>query len=304
MSYILKAVKSNMRLSDLKKGRFEIIADGEFRSLGLISHNQPKQMVYIENESYLSQLVEKSNISCVITTKSISKMIEGAFGIIVSDNPCRTFYEIHNTLVSENFYWKPFRTTIARSATVHPTAWISRKNVRIGKNCRIGPNVTILENTILKDNVVLGPGCTLASDGFQFKRFGKGIMPIAHGGGVLLHNRVELQANCSVSRALFGGFTEIGEDSKFANLVHIAHNVRIGKRCLAAACSMFMGSCTVGDDVWVGPAAAISSEVVVGDGASITIGSVVTKDVPPKQRVTGNFAIEHEKFIKHLKEIR
>lgn len=33
------------------------------------------------------------------------------------------------------------------------------------------------------------------------------------------------------------------------------------------------------------------------------MGAVVTKDVPDNSQVSGNFAIEHELFIEHLKSI-
>ncbi len=67
---------------------------------------------------------------------------------------------------------------------------------------------------------------------------------------------------------------------------------------------MVAGSAKIGDDVWIGPSASVSSGVEIGDGASITLGSVVTKNVAPGQRVTGNFAIDHDKFIAFLKTIR
>ena len=127
---------------------------------------------------------------------------------------------------------------------------------------------------------------------------------MAHAGGVRLGDRVELQANTCVDRAIFGGFTEIGEDTKCDNLVHIAHNVKIGRRCLLAAQAMIAGSVTIGDDVWIGPSAAVLSEITIGDGAYVTIGSVVTRNVAPGQHVTGNFAIDHDKFIVFLKTIR
>jgi len=57
--------------------------------------------------------------------------------------------------------------------------------------------------------------------------------------------------------------------------------------------------------VSIGPSASISSAgIVIGDKAVITTGSVVTQDVAPGQRVTGNFAIDHDKFIAFLRGIR
>jgi len=297
---------TQIKISEIKdKGRIKIIRDGEFRSLGLVSHNNPSQLVYIENQKHIPTMLKKSNISGVITKKEIIPLIPKKLGVAIAKNPRKSFYEIHNYLAKNtDFYWKSFKTKIASSAKIHRTAYIAKRNVRIGKRCYIEPNVSILENSILEDDVIIRAGSVIGTEGFEFNRIEKKIMPVIHAGGVLLRNRVEIQANCCVSKAMFGGFTEIGENTKLDNLVHIAHNVVIGKRCLLAAGAVLAGSVTIGDDVWIGPAACISSEVEVGDGALITIGSVVTKNVGPGKRVTGNFAINHDKFIAFLKRIR
>lgn len=44
----------------------------------------------------------------------------------------------------------------------------------------------------------------------------------------------------------------------------------------------------IGDDVWIGPAAAILKGVSIGDGSFIEAGAVVARDVPPRTRVIGN----------------
>lgn len=48
------------------------------------------------------------------------------------------------------------------------------------------------------------------------------------------------------------------------------------------------GATIIGNDVWIGYRAMILSGVVVGDGAIIGAGAVVTKDVPPYAIVAGN----------------
>ena len=113
-----------------------------------------------------------------------------------------------------------------------------------------------------------------------------------------------MQANSAISRSIFGGFTQLGEETKLDNLVHVAHNVTIGRRCFLAACAMIAGSVIVGDDVWIGPGASISSGITIGDGANVTIGAVVTRNVPAGAHVSGNFAIDHDKFIAFLRSIR
>ena len=65
-----------------------------------------------------------------------------------------------------------------------------------------------------------------------------------------------------------------------------------------------LGGSKIGDDVLIGPSASITSGLTIGDGAFITVGSVITKDVMAGTRVTGNFAIDHQKFITFIKSIR
>jgi len=295
-----------MKLSEIKtKGEIEIIKDGIFESLGLITHDQPNQLVFIENSKYLPILLNKTNITSIITTEKLIPPKSKKIGIAVSQNPRKSFYQIHNYLAKfTDFYGKPHKTEIADSAIICPTAYIAEKNVRIGKRCLIESNVSILENSILKDDVIIRTGSVIGCEGFEFARIDKKIMPIVHAGGVMLHVRVEIQGNTVVDKAVFGGFTVIGEDTKVDNLVHIAHNVCTGRRCLIVAHAMLGGSVRLGDDVWVGPSASIVPEIIVGNGAFISIGSVVTKNVAPGQRVTGNFAIDHNKFIAFLKTIR
>jgi UDP-3-O-[3-hydroxymyristoyl] glucosamine N-acyltransferase len=223
----------------------------------------------------------------------------------LSQAPRRDFFKFHNHLAAHtDFYWRDFPTEIAPNAVISPRAEIAEKNVRIGRRTMVEPNVTVFPHSIVGDDVILRAGCVIGMQGFEFKRLDGEILPVAHAGGVWLHDRVEVQANSTVDRSVFGGFTEVGEDSKIDNLVHISHNVKIGKRCFIVANAMIAGSVVIGDDVWIGPSASISSEITIGDRAFVTLGSVVTRDIAPDQHVTGNFAIDHEKYIAFLRTIR
>jgi UDP-3-O-[3-hydroxymyristoyl] glucosamine N-acyltransferase len=279
--------------------------NGEFDSLGFVSHEKPRMLVYVNCERFIPQLLANPAVTCVVTMAELAGQVPETYGLALAEDPQRAFFEFHNYLATEtNFYWTDFATEISDQAEIHPSAFVAEKNVRIGPGALIEPGVIVLENSIIGEHVVLRAGCTIGSHGFEFKRIGDEILPVVHAGGALLHNRVEIQNNSNVDRSVFGGFTEIGEDTKIDTLVHVGHNVRIGKRCLIAATTVIGGSTIIGDDVWIGPGATISTELVIGDRASITLGSVVTKDVLPGQRVTGNFAIEHEKFIAFIKTIR
>jgi UDP-3-O-[3-hydroxymyristoyl] glucosamine N-acyltransferase len=102
--------------------------------------------------------------------------------------------------------------------------------------------------------------------------------------GVKLGNSVEILSNAHIVSAVFGGFTEIGDGSIDA-LVHIAHNAMIGKNCEITAPAVISGSTTIGDDVWIGPSACISSGLQIGNGAFVSLGAVVVARVPDGGRV-------------------
>ncbi len=295
-----------MKLSDAAKSiSIEVVRDGIFTSLGIIAHDTNNMLTFLYNEKFLPELTRKTNITCVITDEQLANKLPSTFGIALSSDPRQAFYAFHNFLYQEtDFYWKHFPTEISEDAKVHPTAHVASMDVRIGRRVIIEPHATILERTIIQDDVIIRSGAVIGCQGYEFKHLGDTILPVAHAGGVLLHPRVEIQGNTVVDRAVFGGFTEVGEDVKMDNLVSVAHNVRIGRRSRVGALAAIAGSVTIGEDAWIGPSAVISHGLRIGDRAYVTLGAVVTKDVEPGHRVSGNFAIEHSKFLAFLKGIR
>jgi UDP-3-O-[3-hydroxymyristoyl] glucosamine N-acyltransferase len=295
-----------MRLSEASSiVPIAVLRDAAFTSLGFVTHRTDAMLVFMESERFLDGLFANPNVGAVIAAPVVADRIPAHLGVAISQAPRRDFYHLHNHLAAHTeFYWRDFPTEIAADAVVSPAAHIATQNVRIGHRTVIEPSATVLPHTIIGDDVILRAGCVVGAQGFQFMRFGETVLSVAHGGGVRLHDRVEVQANCALSRALFGGFTELGEDTKLDNLVYVGHHARIGRRCLVGAGAAITGSVSVGDDVWIGPHATIASEITIGDGAYVTLGSVVTRNVAPGQHVTGNFAIDHDKFIAFLKTIR
>ncbi|GAB4292152.1 MAG: hypothetical protein Kow0090_05920 [Myxococcota bacterium] len=296
-----------MRLSEIKKvlNHIEIANDCEFETLGILRYRKNKMLSFIMSDRFLSELKTNDTVCAVFCTKELAPSLKNDYGLVISETPQKDFYTFHNCLVKETeFYRKREPNQIDPSAKIHPSAVIGEYSVKIAKNVLIEPNVVIMPNTTIEDDVILRAGVIIGTQGFEFKRLGVEMLPVDHGGGVHLHKRVELQALTHVAKSIFGEDTTVGEDSKTDALVHIAHNVKIGERCRFAANAMIAGSATIEDDVWVGPSASISAFVIVGKGANVTIGSVVTKDVAPGERVTGNFAIKHERFIEFIRKIR
>lgn len=74
---------------------------------------------------------------------------------------------------------------------------------------------------------------------------------------------------------------------------HVGHDCVIGDFVTLAPKVSVNGNVHIGDDVYVGSGAQIRSgtpekPIVIGAGAFIAMGAVVTKDVPPGVRVAGN----------------
>lgn len=292
-----------MKLVDIG-GDVEIVRDGAFDTLGLLSSPAQRLLVFVESAEWADRAAQATNIACVVTTRELTSRIPASLGVAAAESPREAFYALHNRLVAEGFYAAPFETTIAATARVSARAYVAERNVRIGERCVVEPNATILEGTVLEEDVIVRAGSVIGGEGFQVFPAGGKLVSVRHGGGVKIEARAEIQHNTVIDRAVFGEATSIGEDTRIDNLVHIAHNVRLGRRNRVVAGAMIAGSVVSGDDVWFGPMCSVSHGLRVGSAASITMGAVVTRDVPEGAKVSGNFAIDHARFIAHMRAIR
>ena len=286
-------------------GNLTISQNSSFKSLGLVHQIKEEMLAFVESEKYISEANNNASIRIVITKEEYKNEFRNDIVVVFSNNQRESFYRIHNYLVDNtNFYGEKFENKIAQSAKIYPNTYIAPSNIIIGENVILEPNVVILENVIIEDNVIVRAGSVIGSEGFEYKRVGDTVISVKHAGGVILRKGVEIGSNCCVDKAVFPGFTEIGEDSKLDNLVHIAHDVKIGKRVFIPAGAIIAGSTIIEDDVWIGPNATISSGIRIGRNTFVSLGAVVIKSVKDNERVSGNFAIEHNKLLRFLNTIR
>jgi UDP-3-O-[3-hydroxymyristoyl] glucosamine N-acyltransferase len=150
------------------------------------------------------------------------------------------------------------------------------------------PSATVVAPWVkLGKNVIIHPGAVIGADGFGYELNEKGERErFPHIGGVVIGDNVEIGSNTCIDRGTLGD-TIIGEGTKIDNLVHIAHNVVIGKHCSIIAQAMIGGGTKIGDHVRVAPCACIRDGLTIGDGALIGMGSVVTKNVDEGATVYG-----------------
>ncbi len=176
---------------------------------------------------------------------------------------------------------------IAPTASIGPHCIISG-NIEIGENSIIYGNVSIRGNVKIGKNVVINAGAVIGAEGFGYEPDEDGtLVQFPQVGGVIIEDNVEIGANTCVDRGALGD-TIIREGAKIDNLVHVAHNVIIGKNCRVICLVGIGGSVEIGDGSFVGISASIKNQKKIGKNVTVGMGAVVTKDVPDNTIVIGN----------------
>lgn len=147
--------------------------------------------------------------------------------------------------------------------------------VSIGTDCLLYPNVFVEDGCTVGDEVILQTGVVIGSEGFGFVRDESGeYLKFPQIGTVVIEDAVEIGANSCVDRGALGE-TRIGAGTKIDNLVQVAHNVQIGKRCVIASETGISGSTVIGDDCVIGGQVGIADHVRIESGAVIGARSAV-----------------------------
>lgn len=291
-------------LAEMGEENFRIENEYHFEHLSLLVPIQNMAMLsFLDDAAYLKDIPE--NVTMLLTTESVASLISGgSFGLAITSRPRDLFFKIHNYLSDREGYRRSsFDTEIDSSASVSSKAFIGDKNVMIGAHVVIEPFVMVYPGTVIGDYSVIRAGATIGGVGFEFKRQEDQVMSVAHLGGVILEDHVEIQNNACVDRAIYPwDDTRIGAYSKLDNHVYVAHGCKIGRCALITAHSILGGRVVLGRDVWVGFNATIRNGLTIGNGARVNMGAVVTRSVGDGEAVTGNFAIPHDKFLKLLKK--
>jgi UDP-3-O-[3-hydroxymyristoyl] glucosamine N-acyltransferase len=262
--------------------------------------------------------ISKSNAKVIICHQSLEGLVYPRSGkqqcLIFVKKPRMVVMKIINEI-----YYSPSvnkRKRIRQNEkilTVSPTAIVS-KSARIGKNCTIGNFTKIGDKCIIGDNTVVGdrviieqntrtgknciiqPGTVIGADGFAYERLEDTLelQKFPHIGGVIIGDNVEICSNCSIARGSLSD-TIIGEGTKLDALVHIAHNVEIGRHCALTAGTIIGGSTRIGNMCWTGLNSTIKHKVKIGNKVIIGSGASVINNIDDEDIVAGVPA----KSIKH-----
>jgi UDP-3-O-[3-hydroxymyristoyl] glucosamine N-acyltransferase len=212
---------------------------------------------------------------------------------VFTDNPRLTFIRLTREMTRQQ---QPVgispRAVISEKSKIGSGCYIGDYTV-IGDNCSVGDNtlvydrVSLVQNCIIGSNCVIQSGASLGSDGFAFERYEDGkLEKFPHKGNVRLGNNVEICANCSIARGSLSD-TSIGDGTKLDALVHIAHNVNVGKNCELTAGTIIGGSTSVGDTSWTGLNSTLKNGIKVGRNVIVASGASVIHDIPDGDIVAG-----------------
>jgi UDP-3-O-[3-hydroxymyristoyl] glucosamine N-acyltransferase len=169
--------------------------------------------------------------------------------------------------------------------------------VALGAGCHIYPAVTLYPGTVLGDRVIVHAGARLGSDGFGYV-FRRGRHEkIPHVGRCIVESDVEIGANTTIDRGSIDD-TVIGAGTRIDNLVHIAHNVRIGRLCLIMAQVGIAGSARVEDGAILAGQAGLAGHITIGAGARVAAQAGVFGDMPAGETWSGYPARPHREALR------
>jgi UDP-3-O-[3-hydroxymyristoyl] glucosamine N-acyltransferase len=282
----------------------EVIRDADIGNVGKIPTRLPDRLVYLNHEKFLVELSAYDGIAAIVVPPHLADAVPVKYGLVIADKPQSAAINIFEVLVSiPNFHWADFPTQIANSAQIHPSAIIADRNVVIGERSSIDAGTVVRERSIIGDDCYIGAVSVIGAEAFEIVAGSQPQRLMKQAGGVRMANQSTVLSAAMIVRATFGGFTEIREGACIDNLTHIAHDVDIGRNSSVVACAEVSGRVILGENSYVGPNATISNGLEVGKNATVTLGSVVVRDVPENVRVTGNFAVPHPQWIQFVKSV-
>jgi UDP-3-O-[3-hydroxymyristoyl] glucosamine N-acyltransferase len=169
--------------------------------------------------------------------------------------------------------------------------------VAIGADCELYESVTCYAGTTLGDRVRAHAGVRLGSDGFGYV-FRNGMHEkIPHVGRCVIESDVEIGANSTIDRGSIDD-TIVGAGTRIDNLVHVAHNVRIGRLCLVMAQVGVAGSVQIEDGVILAGQVGISGHHTIGKGARLAAQAGVFGNVPAGETWSGYPARPHREALR------
>jgi UDP-3-O-[3-hydroxymyristoyl] glucosamine N-acyltransferase len=186
--------------------------------------------------------------------------------------------------------------SVGAGVEIGPLAVIE-SGVSLGDDSVVEARAVIHKGSQLGRRVRVQSGAVIGGQGFGFLSSAAGHARVPQVGGCILEDDVEVGAGSCIDRGSLDD-TLIGEGTKIDNLVHVAHNVRIGKHCLIMAGVGIAGSTRIGDGVVLAGQAGLAGHLEIGDGARIGAQAGVISSVPANASYSGYPARPHREALR------
>jgi UDP-3-O-[3-hydroxymyristoyl] glucosamine N-acyltransferase len=259
--------------------------------------------------------------------------------ILVSPNPEKAMALVIDAFFRATPYTNKAITGIHPSAVVSPSAKIAA-TARIAPHAFIGANVTIAEgvyigaNAVIEDDSSIGeksvihpnafighstqigarcevhPNSVVGKEGFGYahdEKFNHTRIP--HQGRVVLEDDVHIGACCTIDRGTFGE-TRIERGVIMDNLVHIAHNNRIGRNSVLTSGFTMAGSSKIGANFVTGGKTVVTGHIEIADNVQLSALTAVSKSIVEAGQYGGHPMQPLQPYLKsqaavpHLPEMR
>jgi UDP-3-O-[3-hydroxymyristoyl] glucosamine N-acyltransferase len=315
-------------LAELMAGSLIGDAATEITGVASITEAQPGEITFLSGAKNFSQHLDnlkRSRAAAVIAPEEAPELqlpsirLKNAyFGLVKAleffhpEN--RPEYGIHptafvseNAAVGENVVVGP-NAVVEAGAKIAEGAWIDAQayigtETSIGKNTRIFSGARILQGCQIGEGCIVHANAVIGSDGFGFTPHQGQQLKVPQIGNVIVEDNVEIGACVTIDRATMGS-TRIGAGTKIDNMVHIAHNVIVGKNCTIVAQVGISGSTILEDNVTMAGQTGTVGHVTIGKGTIVAARGVVTNDVEPNSFVSGFPCKPHQEERRILAALR
>lgn len=287
--------------------------DIEISGLHTLTEANESQISFLNDAKYKDELPSTKAAAVFISSKDVDSLPSSTRALITDEVYLKLalaskFFAHEVSISSEN-------PTVGSNCQLDTKATFGKgvilgDNVTVMAGVYLGDNVTVRDNTLIYPNVVvyhnstIGKSCivhagtVIGSDGYGFAHTKQGEhIKLYQNGNVVIEDNVEIGANCTVDRAVFGT-TYIRKGSKLDNLIQVAHNCEIGEHSLLAAQVGLAGSTTMGRNTVMGGQSASAGHLHMGDFTTIAGKGGVTRSLKGGQTYAGFPAIEHKRWLK------
>jgi len=293
--YTLKEVSELIDSESIGDVNFSIYGMNEIH---VVEHGD---IVFVDHPKYYDKAL-KSAASVILINKKVT--CPDGKALLISEDPFRDFCKLAK-------HFKPFQTSnksisdlakIGESTIIQPNVFIGN-HVSIGNNCLIHPNVVIYDGCTIGNNVIIHAGTIIGADAFYYKNRPEGLDRLISCGSICIEDNVEVGANCTIDRGVTG-ITTIKEGTKIDNLVQIAHDTIIGKKCLIAAHVAIAGCSVLEDEVTIWGQVGVSSGITIGKKAVVNAQSGVGRDLEGGKSYFGSPCDEARKKYRELAAVK